>query len=163
AKSYMLTGERERGAAMFKKAEALAPKDASIPFERGACLARAKDFDEAIESMSKAVKLEPGNRQYSKYLGLTLARAGRYDDGGAGEGHAGGRGPLHPRPDARAQPDGRRRRAATAAGRAGRPELPAGRADALRPGPRRRSRHPHRRPRGAGPGRGGAAGASRRS
>jgi tetratricopeptide (TPR) repeat protein len=81
AKSYFATDERDKAQATFKKALALAPKDGSIWFEQGAALARAKDWDAAVESMMQATRLDPENKQYQKYLGLTLARAGRYDEG----------------------------------------------------------------------------------
>jgi tetratricopeptide (TPR) repeat protein len=81
AKSYFATGERDKCLAEFKKALAIAPNDASIWFEQGEVHARAKDWTGAIESMTRAVKLDPENKQYAKFLGLTLARSGRYDEG----------------------------------------------------------------------------------
>jgi len=79
--SYAMTGERERCAAMFKKAQTLAPKDSNIPLKQGACLARAKDWDAAIECFTRAAQMDPDNKQAQKFLGLTLTRAGRYDEG----------------------------------------------------------------------------------
>jgi tetratricopeptide (TPR) repeat protein len=79
--SYAMTGERDRSAAMFKKAQALAPKDAIIPLKQGACLARAKDWDAAVECFTRATQMDPDNKQAQKFLGLTLTRAGRYDEG----------------------------------------------------------------------------------
>src|SRR5262249_54887150 len=80
AKSYALTGETELCAATFEKAKAIAPNDASVWFDQGACLARAKDWDAAIDCMTRAVQMDPSNRPYCKYLGLTLARSGRYEE-----------------------------------------------------------------------------------
>jgi tetratricopeptide (TPR) repeat protein len=81
AKSYMLTGERDRAQATFKKAQALAPKDAGIWFEEGAGLARLKEWGAAVDCLAKAAQMDPDSKQYQRYLGFTLARAGRYDDG----------------------------------------------------------------------------------
>jgi tetratricopeptide (TPR) repeat protein len=81
ARSYALTSERDRSEAMFQKAQTLAPKDASIVFEHGQCLARAKDWDGAAKWLAQAAQMDPNNLQCQKLLGFTLARAGRYDDG----------------------------------------------------------------------------------
>jgi len=43
--------------------------------------ARGKNFDAAAESFHEAVRLDPENRQYRIHLGLTLARARRYEEG----------------------------------------------------------------------------------
>src|SRR5262249_14969108 len=43
--------------------------------------ARMKNFDAAAECFQEAARLDPENRQYRVHLGLTLARARRYDEG----------------------------------------------------------------------------------
>ena len=43
--------------------------------------ARMKNFDAAAECFHEAARLDPENRQYRIHLGLTLARARRYDEG----------------------------------------------------------------------------------
>jgi tetratricopeptide (TPR) repeat protein len=43
--------------------------------------ARMKNFESAAECFREAVRLDPENRQYRIHLGLTLARARRYDEG----------------------------------------------------------------------------------
>lgn len=58
-----------------------APNDASLWFERGMVLGRQQRFDEAIQNLSRAAQLEPGNVHYTKSVGLMLARAGRPDEG----------------------------------------------------------------------------------
>ncbi|MFO0809137.1 MAG: tetratricopeptide repeat protein [Gemmataceae bacterium] len=80
AHSYVSTNERDKALATFKRAAAANPTDGTVWFEQGAALARWKEWPAAVESLQQAVKLDPENKMYAKTLGLTLARAGRYDD-----------------------------------------------------------------------------------
>ena len=81
SRMYQLTGEREQLAATEKRlreAHAKNPKVwAAIAVRQG----QAKEWDAAAESYHAAVKLDPDNRTYRIYLGFTLARAGRYEEG----------------------------------------------------------------------------------
>src|SRR5205823_8636443 len=40
-----------------------------------------KEWDAAIESLSRAIELEPANKEHMKKLGFALARTGRVDEG----------------------------------------------------------------------------------
>ena len=46
----------------------------------GYCLGKLRMYDEAVESVKKAVALEPKNHEYLSDLGWTLIEAGRYDE-----------------------------------------------------------------------------------
>ena len=65
---------------MFQKATDIAPNDAGLWSELGAAQARAKDWPAAIGSLNRAVQIDPGNKTMETRLGLTLARAGRYEE-----------------------------------------------------------------------------------
>lgn len=58
-----------------------AAPERTLWYELGMCHARAKEWDAAIDSLRKAVELDPDDRQYAKTLGLCLARAGRIEEG----------------------------------------------------------------------------------
>jgi Tfp pilus assembly protein PilF len=79
--SYMIGGDRDQAQAWFKKAIEIAPNDAGLWSELGAAQARCKDWPNAIASINKAAGLDPTNKSIQKRYGLTLARAGRYEDG----------------------------------------------------------------------------------
>lgn len=80
ARSYAASEEKDKTQAMFAKALALAPNDANLWYEQGACLARMKDFPAAVQSLNKAAELAPDNATVQKLLGFTLARGGWYEE-----------------------------------------------------------------------------------
>lgn len=79
-RSYLTDGEHDRAEAEFKKAVALAPKDIGLWTEMGNAHAQCKDWAGAIACYSRAVQLDPGNKTSETRLGLTQARAGKYED-----------------------------------------------------------------------------------
>ena len=65
---------------MFRKAAEVAPMDASTWAELGAAQARCKDWSSAVQSLTRATQLDPGNKQFQTRLGFTLARGGWYEE-----------------------------------------------------------------------------------
>src|SRR5438067_996181 len=48
---------------------------------QAAAASRAKEWNGAVECFSRAAQMDPDNKQAQRFLGLTLTRAGRYDEG----------------------------------------------------------------------------------
>lgn len=80
ARLYAAMNDVARAKAEFETALKQAPDDASLWFDLGMTYARAKEWAPAAEHLAKAAELDPENRPYARYLGFTLARAGRYDE-----------------------------------------------------------------------------------
>jgi tetratricopeptide (TPR) repeat protein len=78
---YSKIGDFERAQDTLKKALAAHPKDASLWYDLGMCHNRRKDFNESVRCFSKAVELQPENREYLKKLGFTLAWTGHVEQG----------------------------------------------------------------------------------
>ena len=87
AKLYAKMGDYWRAQDIYKKAMAKRPNDATLWYDLGMCHSRRKElpdnqrFPEAIRCFTKALELEPENRDYLKMLGFTLAWTGRIDQG----------------------------------------------------------------------------------
>src|SRR5439155_1362596 len=81
AASYAATNDRDQAQAMFAKAAKAAPNEPMVWATQGNYYARVKEWDAAIESLSRAIQLAPENKDYLKKLGFALARAGRTDEG----------------------------------------------------------------------------------
>ncbi len=79
AQMYATVGDHERAVATYKKALQHYPKDASLWMDLGMCHSRAKEWKPGLEAISKAVALDPENRQYGHVLGYAQARAGAFD------------------------------------------------------------------------------------
>jgi Tfp pilus assembly protein PilF len=77
ANLYVVQGDFDRALAEYHKGLQKSPQEASLWLELGMCHCRRKDWQQAIQCLQKAHDLDPGNRTYSKALGLTLAAAGR--------------------------------------------------------------------------------------
>jgi thioredoxin-like negative regulator of GroEL len=72
--------EYDQAMATYGAALAKFPKKAIVHYERGMCLARQKKLEEAIPDLTAAAQLEPGNHQYTKGVGLLMARLGKSDE-----------------------------------------------------------------------------------
>ncbi len=76
-----ITGDHASALTILDQGLARVPNDASLWFERGMVLGRQQRFDDAIQHLMRSSQLEPHNVQYTKSVGLMLARAGRPDEG----------------------------------------------------------------------------------
>lgn len=80
AKSYAAIEDAPQTFAMYERALQQLPKEALLWHEKGLAHLRFKDFDGAIDSLSKASQLDPDNRLYKRTLGLTYARKGQFEE-----------------------------------------------------------------------------------
>jgi len=84
ARTYESAGMRDQAVATYNAAIIAVQKDAgaqaTLWYERGMCLARARQFDEAVLSLQRAATLRPKNPDYNKKVGLMLARLDRPDE-----------------------------------------------------------------------------------
>jgi tetratricopeptide (TPR) repeat protein len=80
ARLYEQMNDPTHAVATYQKALKVAPKDASLWYDLGMCQGRQKEWEPAIESLTKAVEFDSENRLYVNTLGFSLARAGRYQD-----------------------------------------------------------------------------------
>jgi Tfp pilus assembly protein PilF len=78
---YQVTGESQKLREVEQRAKTLHPNNAKVWAWVAVRRAQAKDFDAAVEAYGQAVKLDPENRLHRIHLGLTLARAKRYEEG----------------------------------------------------------------------------------
>jgi hypothetical protein len=78
---YKKQGEMEKALAAFDRAVKLNANSAAAWYEMGMCWGAQQKWDEQITCLAKAAKLEDANPFYTKQLGLSLARAGRFADG----------------------------------------------------------------------------------
>lgn len=77
---YIALNDQDRAVATLESALKLAPNEANLWFELGMTHARGKQWGLALEHLSRAVELDPENRQFVKVQGFALARAGRYEE-----------------------------------------------------------------------------------
>ncbi|HJT79417.1 MAG TPA: tetratricopeptide repeat protein, partial [Gemmataceae bacterium] len=61
---YMTMGQPERAVETFHKGLEKHPKEAGLWYELGMCQGRQEQWEPALESLRKAVALDPENRQY---------------------------------------------------------------------------------------------------
>ena len=80
AKSYANVDDAEHAVKMYDKATEIKPRDSNLWYDKGLMQARFKDWDGAAASLRQAQKIDPDNRLYSRMLGMTLARAGKFDE-----------------------------------------------------------------------------------
>jgi tetratricopeptide (TPR) repeat protein len=78
---YTVTGEQDRLNEVLNRAAKTHPTDAKVWAWVAIKQGQAKNWNAAAESYARASKLDPDNRLYRIHLGLTLARAARYDEG----------------------------------------------------------------------------------
>ena len=80
AKSYSAIDDAEHAIKMYDKATDIKPRDANLWYDKALLQARFKDWDGSIASFREAQKIDPDNRLYRRTLGMTQARAGKFDD-----------------------------------------------------------------------------------
>lgn len=80
ARLYQVRGESDRALETLQTGIKEIPKESILHFELGLYHARAKDWKNATESLSAALKLDKENPRYISTLGFALAKAGRYDE-----------------------------------------------------------------------------------
>jgi tetratricopeptide (TPR) repeat protein len=80
AKSYVVIEDAQQAFAMYEKALVQIPNDAAVWYEKGLTHARFKDWDGAVASLTRASQIDPDNRLYKRTIGLTLARAGKFNE-----------------------------------------------------------------------------------
>jgi Tfp pilus assembly protein PilF len=78
---YQVTGETDKLREVEQRAKTLHPANAKVWAWVAIRRAQAKDFESAVAAYQQAVNLDPENRVYKIHMGLSLARAGRYDEG----------------------------------------------------------------------------------
>jgi tetratricopeptide (TPR) repeat protein len=66
-----------RAVACYEKALKIAPKDAVLWFELGMCHNHTQQYDKVLQELSRAMELDPGNKQYGNARAILLARVGR--------------------------------------------------------------------------------------
>jgi tetratricopeptide (TPR) repeat protein len=78
ARLYVDMEDYDHAVAMYQKALQYHPQKACVWFDMGMVQSRRKDWPAALESLGRAVDLDPQNHQYVNTLGFALARAGQY-------------------------------------------------------------------------------------
>lgn len=78
---YTKTGDCERAQELCRKTMTQHPKDGALWYDLGSCHLRKREFQESARCFSKALELDPENREYMKKLGFTLAWMGQFDQG----------------------------------------------------------------------------------
>ena len=80
ANTYDAMGDSEKATEQIRKCISLDPKNASMHNFAGLMYYRKKLYNAALDEFKTAVKLAPGEKQYSYNLGLVLAALGRDDE-----------------------------------------------------------------------------------
>ncbi len=80
AKSYVIIEDAAQAYAMYDKALVQVPNEASVWYEKGMTHARFKDWDGAVASLTRASAIDPDNRNYKRAIGMTQARAGKFNE-----------------------------------------------------------------------------------
>jgi Tfp pilus assembly protein PilF len=78
---YKVTGETDRLNEVLTRATKLHPGNAKVWTWVAVKYGQDKNWDAACDAYTRAVKLDPENRQYRIHMGFTMARAGRYEEG----------------------------------------------------------------------------------
>ncbi len=73
--------DKERAGEYYRKATEAHPKDPRTWYELAMHQSRLQDHAAALESLTKAVQLEPENNTYRRMAGFTLIRMGRIEEG----------------------------------------------------------------------------------
>lgn len=78
---YVKTNDIERALDIYQKAMAKHPNEASLWYDLGLCHQRRKDMPESVKCLTKALEMDPQNRNYLIKLGFTLAWTGQLEQG----------------------------------------------------------------------------------
>ncbi|MBI2803438.1 MAG: tetratricopeptide repeat protein [Planctomycetes bacterium] len=78
---YTKIGDHARAQETLRAAMAKHPREASLWYDLGLSHQRKRELPESVKCFSKAVELDPENREYTKKLGFTLAWMGNVDQG----------------------------------------------------------------------------------
>ena len=66
--------DHSHAVAIYRKATQMFPNEPRIFYELGKCYGGDKEWEPAIQSLARAVELDPENRQYVDTLGWMQAR-----------------------------------------------------------------------------------------
>jgi len=80
ARLYASIGDHGRAVATFEEGLKRQPKDAPLHYDYGMCLARHKEWPQAVEQLKLAHDLDPDNRTLSNTLAYALAMSRRFDE-----------------------------------------------------------------------------------
>jgi tetratricopeptide (TPR) repeat protein len=78
---YDSTGDHARAVATYQQALKNHGMEPALWHRLGMSHGKAKDWDQSLQCLRKAVELEPENHFFVKTLGFGLARAGHFDEG----------------------------------------------------------------------------------
>jgi len=77
---YSNMQDKDKAIATYQTALKAHSRNAAVWYEQGCCYGQFKDWNSAIDSLHQSCQLDPDNRVYRKMLGMTLARAGRFEE-----------------------------------------------------------------------------------
>ena len=79
AQVYLAEGDHDRAVSSYQASLKVFPRQPLLWFDLGMVYARNKEWQPAINALSKACELAPQDRQMAHALGNCLARSGAYD------------------------------------------------------------------------------------
>jgi tetratricopeptide (TPR) repeat protein len=80
ARLYVAMKDYQHAVTTYQEAQRHFPKEPSLYYELGMCYGQQKQWEPALQNLSKAAELDPENRLFNNILGYATARAGRYDE-----------------------------------------------------------------------------------
>jgi tetratricopeptide (TPR) repeat protein len=80
ANLYATIGRDDKAIDLYRKVLKRYPRESQLWLGQGMCHCRKKQWQAGLECLAKAHELDPDNRVYTRTLGLTLARTGRYPE-----------------------------------------------------------------------------------
>jgi Tfp pilus assembly protein PilF len=78
---YLKSNDLERALDTYKKALAKHPKESILWYDLGMYHQRKKELNDSVRCFTKALEMDPENRDYQKKLGFTLAWTGQVEQG----------------------------------------------------------------------------------
>jgi tetratricopeptide (TPR) repeat protein len=76
---YVKTGDYDRAFELYRKAIKNNPKEAILLYDLGMAHKRRQEFPDSLRCFTKALEMEPQNRDFLKMVGFTLAWTGKCD------------------------------------------------------------------------------------